>query len=61
MITYKAPVWILTKKTRVQIQDIQWGLERCILALKGGSKINILMRDQIQVKDIMKKQEQVVI
>lgn len=42
------------QEDRIQLQDVQWGMERCILALKGGSKTNTLITEQIEVKNIMK-------
>jgi len=42
------------QEDRVQLQDIEWDMERFILALKGGNKTNLLVRKQIEVKVIMK-------
>lgn len=42
------------QEDRVQLQDIQWGMERCIFTPKGKSKTNIADREQVEVKDIMK-------
>lgn len=42
------------QESRIQLQDIQWGMERYILALKERSKTILSIREQMEVKDIMK-------